>query len=172
LCFFEHVLLYNLKEKIPLLPYTQPIDQAELVKEGKDATILCYGRMRHVAAEAAQKLMKMGIDIEVLDLISLKPLDLQSIKKSVAKTHRCIILDETSKVGGIGGEILAQVVENCGDDLDELPSRLCGKDIPTPYNKYLEEATVINPEDVVANVLWMQSGRKNAKVALEKSVLA
>eukprot|EP00922_Rhytidocystis_sp_ex-Travisia-forbesii_P019061 GHVS01028289.1.p1 GENE.GHVS01028289.1~~GHVS01028289.1.p1 ORF type:complete len:343 (-),score=61.67 GHVS01028289.1:364-1392(-) len=157
--FFEHVLLYNLKEDVPLLPYTQPLDKVELVRPGKDLTILSYSRMRHVAAEAAERLEKMGIDAEVIDLISLKPLDLQGIHKSLSKTHRCLILDESSKTGGIGGEILSQLVENFSHILDDVPVRLCSKDIPTPYNRVLEEVTVVSPEDVVNGALWMQAGR-------------
>eukprot|EP00923_Selenidium_pygospionis_P034716 GHVN01060408.1.p2 GENE.GHVN01060408.1~~GHVN01060408.1.p2 ORF type:complete len:124 (-),score=33.67 GHVN01060408.1:710-1081(-) len=116
--------------------------------------------MRHTAVEAASRLSQMGIEADVVDLISLKPLDLESIKKSIAKTHKCIILDESSKFGGIGAEIMAQVIETCSDDLDELPLRLAGKDIPTPYNKYLEETTVVGPDDVVASAVWMMSSRK------------
>ncbi|KAF8823061.1 pyruvate dehydrogenase complex subunit PD-HE1Beta [Cardiosporidium cionae] len=157
--FFEHVLLYNLKEEIPLLPYTLPLDKAELVRHGKDVTILSYSRMRHVAAEAAQRLSRLGIEAEVIDLISLKPLDMDTIKKSIKKTHKCIILDESSKTGGIGGEIFAQIMENCANDLDEVPIRLCTKDIPTPYNKYFEEATIVTPDDVVNSLLWMVSSR-------------
>lgn len=107
--FFEHVLTYNLKQEIPLLPYTLPLDKAELAREGKDLTILCYGKLRHVALDGAEQLAKLGIDAEVVDLISLKPLDMDSIKASIKKTGRCVILDESSRTGGIGGEIFTQV---------------------------------------------------------------
>lgn len=107
--FFEHVLTYNIKQEIPLLPYTLPLDKAEMAREGKDLTVLCYGKLRHVALEAAQQLAKLGVDAEVLDLISLKPLDMDSIKKSLKKTGRCLILDESSRTGGIGGEVFTQV---------------------------------------------------------------
>ncbi|OXB69817.1 UNVERIFIED_CONTAM: hypothetical protein H355_014766 [Colinus virginianus] len=107
--FFEHVLTYNVKEAIPLLPYTLPLDRAEVAREGSDVTVLAYGKLRYVALDAAKQLDTLGISTEVLDLVSLKPLDMDSICKSVRKTGRCVILDESSKTGGIGGEILSQV---------------------------------------------------------------
>ncbi|CDJ61582.1 pyruvate dehydrogenase E1 beta subunit, putative [Eimeria maxima] len=156
--FFEHVLTYGIQEEIPLLPYTQQLDKAEIVKEGKDITILSYSKLRHVAMHAAQTLNNnMNIDAEVIDLISLKPLDINTIKQSIKKTKRCLILDESSRTGGIGAEIFTQVVENCYEDLLLPPVRLCTKDIPTPYAKELEESTIVNHDDVVNAALWMVS---------------
>lgn len=101
----------------------------------------------------------MGIDVEILDLISLKPLDLVSIKASIRKTHRVIIVEESSRTGGVGGDIMASVIETCANELDELPVRLSSKDVPTPYNRLLEEATVVTPDDIVNTVLWMFSAK-------------
>lgn len=159
--FFEHVLTYGITEDIPLLPYTQPLDKAEIALEGKDITVLCYSKLRHVALDAAKQLKAMNIHPEIVDLISLKPLDMDTIKASIKKTGRCLILDESSRTGGIGGEIFTQVVENCSEDLVQPPVRLATKDIPTPYAKDLEEATIVNKTDVVNATLWMLStGRK------------
>ncbi|KAL8439510.1 hypothetical protein Efla_001441 [Eimeria flavescens] len=161
--FFEHVLTYGITEEIPLLPYTQPLDKAEIALEGEDVTILAYSKLRHVALEAAKTLEKLGIHPEVVDLISLKPLDIQTIKQSIKKTGKCLILDESSRTGGIGGEVFTQVVENCFEDLLLPPVRLATKDIPTPYARVLEEAAIITKEDVINSVLWMVStGRKRA----------
>ncbi|KEP66940.1 UNVERIFIED_CONTAM: pyruvate dehydrogenase complex subunit PD-HE1Beta [Hammondia hammondi] len=157
--FFEHVLTYNIKEEIPLLPYTLPLDKAEVARQGTDVTVLAYGKLRHVALEAAQHLEQLGLSAEVVDLISLKPLDMESIHTSIKKTGRCIILDESSRTGGIGGEIFTQVMENCADDLLEVPVRLATKDIPTPYAAKLEEATIVTPQDVVNSALWLVSKR-------------
>lgn len=107
--FFEHVLTYGITEDIPLLPYTQPLDKAEIALEGKDITVLCYSKLRHVALDAAKQLKAMNIHLEIVDLISLKPLDIETIKASIKKTGRCLILDESSRTGGIGGEIFTQV---------------------------------------------------------------
>ncbi|KAL8453419.1 hypothetical protein Emed_000857 [Eimeria media] len=153
--FFEHVLTYGITEDIPLLPYTQPLDKAEIALEGSDITILCYSKLRHVALEAAQFLKQLNIHPEVVDLISLKPLDIKTIKQSVKKTGKCLILDESSRTGGIGAEVFAQVVENCAEDLQLPPVRLATKDIPTPYAKALEEATIVTKEDVINAALWM-----------------
>lgn len=158
--FFEHVLTYGITEEIPLLPYTLPIDKAEIALEGSDITILCYSKLRHVAMDAAKELKKLNIHPEIVDLISLKPLDMETIKKSVQKTKRCIILDESSRTGGIGGEIYAQVVENCYESLIQPPVRLATKDIPTPYAKELEDATIIDKTDVFNAVLWALSPGK------------
>ena len=108
--FLEHVLTYGITEEIPLLPYTQSLYKAEIAREGSDITVLCYSKLRHVALNAANILSKnMNINIEVVDLISLKPIDIQTIKQSIKKTRRCLILDESSRTGGIGGEIFTQV---------------------------------------------------------------
>nr|ABE76507.1 apicoplast pyruvate dehydrogenase E1 beta subunit [Toxoplasma gondii] len=157
--FFEHVLTYNIKEEIPLLPYTLPLDKAEVARQGTDITVLAYGKLRHVALDAAQHLEQLGLSAEVVDLISLKPLDMESIQTSIKKTGRCIILDESSRTGGIGGEIFTQVMENCADDLLEVPVRLATEDIPTPYAAKLEEATIVTPQDVVNSALWLVSKR-------------
>ncbi|XP_026191069.1 pyruvate dehydrogenase E1 component subunit beta [Cyclospora cayetanensis] len=159
--FFEHVLTYGITDDIPLLPYTQPLDKAEVPLEGGDITILCYSKLRHVALDAAKQLKELGVHPEVVDLISLKPLDMATIKASVRKTKKCLILDESSRTGGIGAEIFTQVVENCSEDLALPPVRLATKDIPTPYARDLEEATIITKEDVVNAALWMHSAPKN-----------
>eukprot|EP01071_Lankesteria_metandrocarpae_P008748 Lankesteria_metandrocarpae@DN5042_c0_g1_i1.p1 len=155
--FFEHVLLYNLKEEIPLLPYIQPIDKVEIALAGTDYTLLGYGKLRHVALEAATYLASMGVSVEVVDIISLKPLDISGIRLSVEKTRRVIIMDESPRTGGVGGEIYSQVVENCADVLLQLPVRLATRDVPTPYAGNLEEMVIIKPEDVITAVLWMQT---------------
>lgn len=105
------MLTYGITQDIPLLPYTQPLDKAEIALEGSDITVLCYSKLRHVALDAAKQLKDMAIHPEIVDLISLKPLDMKTIKQSIKKTGRCLILDESSRTGGIGGEIYAQVSE-------------------------------------------------------------
>lgn len=95
--FFEHVLLYNLKEDLPEGDYSLPLDKAEMVRSGKDVTILTYSRMRHHVLQAVKPLEEQGIDPEVIDLISLKPLDMETIGESIRKTHRVIIVEECMK---------------------------------------------------------------------------
>lgn len=150
--FFEHVLLYNLKEELPEYEYFLPLDKAELVRKGTDVTIVTYSRMRHHVMQAVKHLVMNGYDPEVLDLISLKPIDIQSIGHSLAKTHNLIIVEECMKTGGIAAEIIAQVNDNWFDQLDSPIIRLSSQDIPTPYNGILEKATVISPQQIIDTV--------------------
>nr|YP_010619096.1 Pyruvate dehydrogenase E1 component, beta subunit [Pterosiphonia complanata]WAX03109.1 Pyruvate dehydrogenase E1 component, beta subunit [Pterosiphonia complanata] len=147
--FFEHVLLYNLKGDIPKNEYFLPLDKAELVRCGSDVTIVTYSRMRYHVLQATDILVKQGYDPEVIDLISLKPIDIISIVESLKKTHRLLIVEECMKTGGIAAELIAQVNDNYFDLLDAPMIRLSSQDIPTPYNGTLEKATVVQPEQVI-----------------------
>jgi pyruvate dehydrogenase E1 component beta subunit len=153
--FFEHVLLYNLKEDLPSHEYLVPLNRAEVVRSGKDVTILTYSRMRHHVMQAVPQLQKEGIDPEVIDLISLKPLDLETIGESICKTHRVIIVEECMKTGGIGAELTASIDEHFFDELDAPVLRLASQDIPTPYNGMLERLTIVQPGQIVEAVQKM-----------------
>ncbi|HIK27989.1 MAG: alpha-ketoacid dehydrogenase subunit beta [Oscillatoriaceae bacterium SKW80] len=157
--FFEHVLLYNLKEDLPEKEYLLPLDKAEIVRSGKDVTILTYSRMRHHVMQAVKTLEKEGYDPEVIDLISLKPLDFDTIGASIRKTHRVIIVEECMKTGGIGAELIASINERLFDELDAPVVRLSSQDIPTPYNGTLERLTIVQPEQIVEAVHKMMELR-------------
>ncbi len=150
--FFEHVLLYNLKDDLPEEEYLLPLDKAEIVHPGKDVTILTYSRMRHHVMQAVPQLVKEGYDPEVIDLISLKPLDFDTIGESIRKTHRVIVVEECMKTGGIGAELVASINERLFDELDAPVLRLSSQDIPTPYNGALERLTIVQPEQIVEAV--------------------
>ncbi|MGF1492333.1 MAG: alpha-ketoacid dehydrogenase subunit beta [Microcoleaceae cyanobacterium] len=150
--FFEHVLLYNLKEDLPEEEYVLPIDRAEIVRSGQDVTILTYSRMRHHVTQAVPELVKQGYDPEVIDLISLKPLDLETIGESIRKTHRVVVVEECMKTGGIGAEIVASITDRFFDELDAPVLRLASQDIPTPYNGQLERLTIVQPEQIAEAV--------------------
>lgn len=150
--FFEHVLLYNLQEEIPSTPYLLPLDKAEIVREGSQVTILTYSRMRYHVLQAVEKLVTEGYDPEIIDLISLKPLDINTISASIRKTHRVVIVEECMRTGGIAAELIAQINDHCFDELDAPVIRLSSQDIPTPYNGNLEKATVIHPEQILTSV--------------------
>lgn len=145
---FEHVLLYNLKDNVPQEDYIVPLDKAELVKTGNDVTIVTYSRMRYHVMQAVEELVKKGYDPEVIDLISLKPIDIESIANSLKKTHKLLIVEECMKTGGIAAEVIAQVNDNYFDMLDAPVVRLSSKDIPTPYNGNMEKATIIQPKQI------------------------
>ncbi|MFN6069176.1 MAG: transketolase C-terminal domain-containing protein, partial [Pseudanabaena sp.] len=150
--FFEHVLLYNIKEDIPDEEYLLPLDKAEIVREGSDVTILTYSRMRYHVLKAVETLVDKGYDPEVIDLISLKPLDLETIVTSLRKTHRIVIVEEGMRCASIGSEIIASINDYYFDELDAPIVRLAALDVPTPYNGGLENLTIPQPEDVIAAV--------------------
>jgi pyruvate dehydrogenase E1 component beta subunit len=153
--FFEHVLLYNLKEDLPETEYVLPLDKAEVVRQGKDVTILTYSRMRYHVLQAVKVLEKQGYDPEVIDLISLKPLDFETIGASIRKTHRVIVVEECMRTGGIGAELVASINDRLFDELDAPVLRLSSQDIPTPYYGNLERLTIIQPEQIVEAVQKM-----------------
>jgi pyruvate dehydrogenase E1 component beta subunit len=150
--FFEHVLLYNLKEDIPDSEYLLPLDKAEVVRSGQDVTILTYSRMRHHVLQAVKPLVEQGYDPEVIDLLSLKPLDFETIGNSVQKTHRVIVVEECMRTGGIGAELVASINDRFFDELDGPVVRLSSQDIPTPYNGILENLTIVQPAQIVEAV--------------------
>ena len=150
--FFEHVLLYNLKEELPEGEYALPLDQAEVVRTGSDVTILTYSRMRHHVLQAVEQLQQEGFDPEAIDLISLKPLDMETVGASIRKTHRAIVVEECARTGGIGAELVARLNDELFDELDAPPQRLSSEDMPTPYNGTLERMTIVQPEQIVEAV--------------------
>ncbi len=149
--FMEHKLLYRIKGEVPEEQYEIPLGNARTAREGKDLTILAYSIMVPRALEAAAQLEKEGIDIEVIDLRSLKPLDEAAIHASVSKTGRVMICHEAPVTGGFGGELAAVISEGPSFDFLDAPIvRLAGRNVPIPYNRILERAAVPQVEDIVA----------------------
>jgi pyruvate/2-oxoglutarate/acetoin dehydrogenase E1 component len=149
-CFFEHKFLYRrIKEEIPEDDYTVPIGKARIARAGRDITVVTYAAMVYTALEAAETLAKEGIDLEVIDLRTLLPLDRETIAESVKKTNRVILLHEDTKTGGIAGEIAACINEDCFDFLDAPITRIASKDTPVPFSPPLEEVFLPNANDVV-----------------------
>lgn len=148
--FLEHKLLYRMKGMVDEPIEAIPFGVAKIVRPGKDLTILTYSHMVHKAMEAAKELEKEGIDPEIVDLRSLKPLDKETIISSVSKTGRVLILHEATITGGFGGELAAIIASSeAFDRLDAPMVRLAGRDIPIPYNRTLEKASVPQVEDIV-----------------------
>ncbi len=148
--FMEHKLLYRTKGPVPEELYSIPLGQAEVKREGQDLTIVAYSIMVPRALEAAEALAKEGIEAEVVDPRSLKPLDKEMIVRSVSKTGRVLITHEAPVTGGFGGELAAVVGESEAFDFLDAPiRRLCGRDVPIPYNRTLERAVVPQVEDVI-----------------------
>jgi acetoin:2,6-dichlorophenolindophenol oxidoreductase subunit beta len=149
--FMEHKLLYRAKGPVPEESYAIPLQSAEVKRAGSDLTIVAYSIMVSRALEAAEKLAAEGIDVEVVDPRCLKPLDADTIVKSVCKTGRVLITHEAPVTGGFGGELAAVIAgSEAFDYLDAPIRRLGGRDIPIPYNRNLERAAVPQVEDIVA----------------------
>lgn len=150
--FFEHVLLYNLKQELPSEEFLLCLEQADVVRVGADVTILTYSRMRHHVLQATSYLVEKGYDPEIIDIISLKPLDLGTIGASLCKTHRVVIVEECMKTGGIGSSLRAAIMEHFFDYLDAPVVCLSSQDVPTPYSGPLEELTIIQPSQIIEAV--------------------
>ncbi|MGB5843155.1 MAG: alpha-ketoacid dehydrogenase subunit beta [Anaerolineales bacterium] len=149
--FMEHKLLYRTKTQVPEELYSIPFGQAEVKREGSDLTIIAYSIMIPRALEAAENLESKGIEVEVIDPRTLKPLDEETIIASVSKTGRVLIVHEAPLTGGFGGELAALIAgSEAFDYLDAPIRRLAGRNIPIPYNRILERAAVPQVEDIEA----------------------
>jgi len=148
--FFEHKFLYRrIKEDLPAEDYTVEIGKARIHREGRHVSVITYAAMVYVAQEAADILAKEGIDLEILDLRTIAPLDKEAIANTVKKTNRVIILHEDTKTGGIAGEIAAVINELAFDDLDAPITRIASHDTPVPFSPPLEKFFLPKVEDIV-----------------------
>jgi 2-oxoisovalerate dehydrogenase E1 component beta subunit len=150
--FFEHKKLYRLprlREELPSDDYIVEIGKARTVREGRDLSIITFGATVLTALDAAAELEKEGLDVEVIDLRTLAPLDKQAILDSVRKTSRAIVLHEASRTGGIGGEIAALIAEEAFEWLDAPVIRVASIDTPVPYSPTLEDYYLPQVKDVV-----------------------
>jgi pyruvate dehydrogenase E1 component beta subunit len=150
--FIEHSLLYGVRGEVPDTDFREPLGQAMVAREGTDVTIVAYSRMMQVSLRAAAQLEEQGISAEVIDLRTLRPLDMHTVYESVGKTHRLVVAEEDWRTIGIGAEIAASVSEICFDQLDAPVRRVAMPDVPMPYAKNLELALVPTEEEVVAAV--------------------
>ena len=148
--FVEHILLYSTRGEVPDTNYKIPLGQAAVTREGADITLVGYSRMARVCLAAAEELSGQGINAEVVDLRTLRPLDIDTVAGSVKKTHRAIVVEETSKLGGFGGEIVSQVQEAAFDYLDTPVRRIAGAEAPIPYAMPLEQIAIPSGATVAA----------------------
>jgi pyruvate/2-oxoglutarate/acetoin dehydrogenase E1 component len=148
--FIEHGSLYNVKGDIPESEFTVPLGLAEIKRNGKDISIITYSYMVHTALSAAEILKEEGVDVEVVDLRTLRPMDTEVMMESIKKTHRVVVLHEACITGGIGGEIVARIAENVFDYIDAPIVRMGVPDVPIPYAKSLENTIIPNEEKLIA----------------------
>lgn len=150
--FFEHKKLYRLprlREEIPADDYIVEIGKARTAREGRDLSIITFGAMVLTALDAAEELEREGLDVEVLDLRTLAPLDKDAILSSIKKTSRALVLHEASRTGGIGGEIAAMIAEEAFEWLDAPVVRVASIDTPVPYSPPLEDYYLPQTKDVL-----------------------
>jgi 2-oxoisovalerate dehydrogenase E1 component beta subunit len=148
--FLEHKKTYRLvRGEVPDDEYTLPIGQADVKREGANVTVVSYGLMLHYCLEAAELVSEQGIDVEVVDLRTLKPLDNETILESVKKTGKLLIVHEDNLTGGVGAEVAAVVSDQAFEYLDGPVTRLCGPDVPTmPFAQTLEDAYMPSTEKI------------------------
>jgi 2-oxoisovalerate dehydrogenase E1 component beta subunit len=156
--FLEHKFLYRrIKEEVPENGHTVPIGKARIHREGRDLSIITYAAMVHTAQEAADILAKDGIEVEILDLRTLSPLDRDAITQTVKKTNKVILLHEDTRTGGLAGEIAAIINEEAFDDLDGPIVRITSLDTPVPFSPPLEHYFLPKVEDVVREARKLKS---------------
>jgi 2-oxoisovalerate dehydrogenase E1 component beta subunit len=154
--FFEHKALYRkIKEELPDDEYTVPIGKARVAREGRDLTIVTYGAMVHASLEAAGTLESEGISVEVIDLRTLVPLDVNSILDSVKKTSKIMVVHEDTRTGGLAGEIAALINEHVFEYLDGPVVRVTAPDTPVPFSSPLEDAFLPNAAKILEKARWL-----------------
>lgn len=152
---FEYTFMLNMEAEIPANAGAVDITKAKVRREGKDISIITYGAGVYKTLEAAAELATHGIDVEVVDLRVLRPLDEATFLASVTKTHRALIVEEAWRSVSISAEISSRIMEKAFYELDAPVQRLCGIEVPIPYPKHLEDASIPQKEDIVAAVKKM-----------------
>jgi pyruvate dehydrogenase E1 component beta subunit len=147
---FEHVLLYNVEGDLDPAIHSVDIDRAAIRRAGRDVTLVTYGGSLPKTLAAAATLAAEGIEAEVVDLRTLRPLDEDTVLGSVRKTRRVVVVDEGWRSGSLAGEVIARIAEAAFYDLDAPPARICSAEVPIPYAKHLEDAALPQPAQIVA----------------------
>jgi len=150
--FIEHATLYQVRGEVPEEEYTLPIGVSDIKREGSDVTIVAYAQGLQIALEAAEKLAKEGVEAEVVDLRSLRPLDMGPAVASFKKTFKAVVVEEGHRSYGIGAEIVARLQEEAFDYLDAPIKRVAQLEVPLPYSQQLEQSALINSQRVIEAV--------------------
>jgi len=157
--FMEGEMLYNTKGEVPEGEHIVPIGKAEVKRAGEHVSLICYSKTVASCLKAAEQLEAEGVSAEVLDLRTIRPLDLEALFTSVSKTHRAVIAEEGWYFAGAGAQVVDELQQGIFDELDAPILRVTGADVPMPYNKYLEKAAKTSPERIVAaarKVLYLE----------------
>ncbi len=148
----ENKQLYGDSGHVPEDDYLVPIGKAAVRTEGKDVTLIATSRMCSFASSAVEKLSSEGIDVELIDPRTIKPLDMETIAASIAKTHRVVVVNEGPKTGGFSNEVSSKIMDTCFYDLDAPVLRVAAEDVPIPYNAILEAEVIPAEKDILAAV--------------------
>jgi pyruvate dehydrogenase E1 component beta subunit len=150
--FIEHATMYQVRGEVPEGDYTIPIGKSKVQRAGKDVTIVTYSKGLEISMKAAEHLTKEGIEIEIVDLRSLRPLDMDPVMESFKKTNRAVVVEEGWKSFGVGAEIVSRIYEGAFDYVDAPIRRVAQDEVPLPYNRTLEQAALPQVDDVLAAV--------------------
>ena len=150
--FIEGEMLYNVKGEVPDGEHLVPIGKADVKRPGTDVTLVCHSKTVTVALKAAEQLAAEGVNAEVVDLRTIRPMDTETVLHSVARTHRCVVVEEGWAFAGVGAQVVDEVQRHIFDELDAPVLRVTGADVPMPYNKQLERAAKADPAKVIAAV--------------------
>jgi pyruvate dehydrogenase E1 component beta subunit len=150
--FVEHATLYQVRGDVPEDDYVTPIGKSKVQREGRDVTIVTYSKMLELSTKAASQLAQDGIEVEIVDLRSLRPLDMGPVIESVKKTNRAVIVEEGWKSYGVGSEVVSRIYEEAFDYVDAPIRRVAQKEVPLPYNCTLEQMALPQVEDIVKAV--------------------
>jgi pyruvate dehydrogenase E1 component beta subunit len=150
--FIEHATLYQTRGEVPEGDYVVPIGKSIVQRPGKDVTIVTYSKMLETSTKAADELAKEGIEVEIVDLRTLRPLDMEPVIESFKKTNRAVIVEEGWRSYGVGAEISARIYEQAFDYVDAPIGRVAQKEVPLPYNRQLEQLALPQVQDVIAAV--------------------
>jgi pyruvate dehydrogenase E1 component beta subunit len=150
--FLEHATLYQVRGEVPEGDYVIPIGSSKVQRQGKDITIVTYSKGLEISMKAADELARDGIEVEIVDLRSLRPLDMDPVVESFKKTNRAVIVEEGWKSFGVGAEISSRIYEQAFDYVDAPLQRVAQKEVPLPYNRALEQSALPQVADVVAAV--------------------
>lgn len=150
--FIEHILLYSTRGEVPDDRFVIPLGKAGVKREGSDLTMVAYSRAVLTALQAAQELAERGVEAEVVDLRTLRPLDMETVVASVRKTHRAVVVEEAWRTGGLGAEVAARIQEEAFDYLDGPVARVAGEEVPIPYSRWLEPLAIPDGAKVVRTV--------------------
>lgn len=150
--FIEHATLYQTRGEVPEGDYIVPIGKSVIQRPGKDVTLVTYSKMLEQSQKAAELLQKDGIEVEIVDLRTLRPLDMEPVLESFKKTNRAVIVEEGWKSYGVGAEVSARIYEEAFDYVDAPIRRVAQKEVPLPYNRALEQSAIPQVADIVAAV--------------------